>query len=301
MRGRAILPAMAMAMACGFQPRGQASDGGDDGVDAPTAPDDGDGDGVRDTVDNCPEVANPAQHDEDGDATGDACDPCPQLAGGSASGPDADADGDGVGDGCDPRPNLAGDTLVMFEAFATPGPLPASLTVLVGTASRWAVDDDALHYRSFDQLDMVVARPGGAGRLTTDTVFDVVAAGGTSASTAAVMANLTELATPPNALQYFLCGYRDDANGRELWMFDGTRGMQWTFLDSDNRPRAGLGARRVVASVESGGPSCVVTDTTGDEILNSSSAPFTGDAVGLRLFNMQVRIPYLAIYRSPTT
>jgi CSLREA domain-containing protein len=38
---------------------------------------DTDGDGVLDTVDNCPSVANPAQTDTDGDSTGDACDATP--------------------------------------------------------------------------------------------------------------------------------------------------------------------------------------------------------------------------------
>ena len=36
---------------------------------------DSDGDGVPDTSDNCPLVANPSQVDADGDGTGDACDP----------------------------------------------------------------------------------------------------------------------------------------------------------------------------------------------------------------------------------
>jgi len=48
---------------------------------------DSDGDGIIDSLDNCPLVPNAAQTDLDGDGTGDAC--------------DADTDGDGVGDGVD--------------------------------------------------------------------------------------------------------------------------------------------------------------------------------------------------------
>jgi cysteine-rich repeat protein len=48
-------------------------------------PGDGDGDGVPDATDNCPQVANPDQADADGDGAGDAC--------------DLDADGDGLVDG----------------------------------------------------------------------------------------------------------------------------------------------------------------------------------------------------------
>jgi len=60
---------------------------------------DTDGDGVKDTVDNCPSVRNGSaeaaiqgvgnQTDSDGDLIGDACDPCPDD-------PNNDADGDGV-------------------------------------------------------------------------------------------------------------------------------------------------------------------------------------------------------------
>jgi hypothetical protein len=76
---------------------------------------DSDGDGALDTVDNCPQVANPDQADSDGDGIGDACDDqtdpvdgdgdgvpddednCPAIAN-----PDqADQDGDGTGDVCD--------------------------------------------------------------------------------------------------------------------------------------------------------------------------------------------------------
>jgi hypothetical protein len=71
---------------------------------------DADGDGVANTADNCPNVANADQADLDGDGLGDACDPdddgdsiadttdnCPMLANPSQ----ADEDGDGMGDACE--------------------------------------------------------------------------------------------------------------------------------------------------------------------------------------------------------
>lgn len=47
---------------------------------------DTDGDGVPDSIDNCPTVANPDQRDTDGDGIGDACDPTPGSNAGCASG-----------------------------------------------------------------------------------------------------------------------------------------------------------------------------------------------------------------------
>jgi len=71
---------------------------------------DRDGDGVLDTVDNCPTVANKSQLDTDKDKKGDACDTdddndgvldtadkCPTVANASQ----ADADKDGKGDACE--------------------------------------------------------------------------------------------------------------------------------------------------------------------------------------------------------
>ena len=58
---------------------------------------DSDGDGVQDSCDNCPAVANPDQADRDGDGVGDACDNCPAVPNANQ----ADSDHDGVGDACD--------------------------------------------------------------------------------------------------------------------------------------------------------------------------------------------------------
>jgi hypothetical protein len=58
---------------------------------------DDDGDGVTDSLDNCPVVANPIQENSDGDAMGDACDNCVSVANSNS----ADGDGDGVGNACD--------------------------------------------------------------------------------------------------------------------------------------------------------------------------------------------------------
>jgi hypothetical protein len=68
----------------------------------PTPPNDADGDGVPDSIDNCPTVANPNQADTDGDGLGDACDNCPLIANPRQT----DADNDGLGDACDNCPSM---------------------------------------------------------------------------------------------------------------------------------------------------------------------------------------------------
>ena len=62
---------------------------------------DADGDGVVNSLDNCPNTPNPDQADADSDGVGDVCDNCPA----NANHDQADADGDGKGDVCDNCPN----------------------------------------------------------------------------------------------------------------------------------------------------------------------------------------------------
>ena len=60
---------------------------------------DGDGDGIPDSLDNCPTVSNPDQDDSDHDRAGDACDACAQTPLGSPV----------LYDGCAPSQHCACD------------------------------------------------------------------------------------------------------------------------------------------------------------------------------------------------
>lgn len=69
--------------------------------EGPPVPQDSDGDGLTNDVDNCPCESNPGQEDADSDGSGDLCDNCLTIFN-----PDQiDSDGDGVGDACDACPN----------------------------------------------------------------------------------------------------------------------------------------------------------------------------------------------------
>ena len=97
---------------------GTGGTSGDTGGSGDTSAPDEDGDGIADSDDNCPAIANADQADSDTDGLGNVCDPtpngdddadgvddmtdnCPGLAN-----PDqTDTDGDRLGDACDPTPN----------------------------------------------------------------------------------------------------------------------------------------------------------------------------------------------------
>ena len=71
-------------------------------------PDDIDGDGICDFIDNCPHLPNPNQMDMDEDGVGDVCDNCPEV-----SNPDqTDSDGDGIGDACYRDPDYKQDKAI---------------------------------------------------------------------------------------------------------------------------------------------------------------------------------------------
>jgi hypothetical protein len=82
------------------------------------SPGDQDGDGVPDEDDNCPAEPNQDQVDGDGDGVGDACDNCPE----NPNPEQGDIDGDGTGDFCDP--DRDGDGLPNGQDNCPPVPNP---------------------------------------------------------------------------------------------------------------------------------------------------------------------------------
>jgi hypothetical protein len=124
-------------------------------VDASAA--DVDGDGVADTVDNCPTLVNVDQANGDGDGFGDACDACPVTASSSSHDEDRDQagddcdlcpgvadfgldeDGDGVGDLCDPNDKMTmPNRHLRFESFLAIPP------EWMPDATPWSVVGDAI-------------------------------------------------------------------------------------------------------------------------------------------------------------
>lgn len=65
---------------------------------------DGDGDGIKNLVDNCPLKANSSQQDTDEDGVGDVCDNCPKVFNPGQM----DEDKNGTGNVCDPVFKLGG-------------------------------------------------------------------------------------------------------------------------------------------------------------------------------------------------
>jgi hypothetical protein len=105
---------------------------------------DGDSDGVPNTVDNCPNVANADQANLDGDAAGDACDPdddgdgiadtadnCPMLANANQR----DEDRDGTGDACE----VQEDQTITFAELGGKAFGDADFTVVATASSNLPV------------------------------------------------------------------------------------------------------------------------------------------------------------------
>jgi hypothetical protein len=128
---------------------------------------DTDGDGIPDSIDNCPTVPNPDQADFDGDGVGDVCDNCPHVfnpdqmnIGELMNGQEADL----VGDACDPRPSDCCDVQELFLPFYGPDDLSGWSTA---GPNDFSVDDGLLKQR--DNSDLALLWHNGLG-VTSGTI-----------------------------------------------------------------------------------------------------------------------------------
>src|SRR5262245_19575410 len=76
------------------------------------------GDGKSDSGTDAFVCVGGPQHDEDGDGVIDSCDVCPHIADPGQ----ADADGDRVGDACDPEPAIPRQQIAVFDPFTSIDP-----------------------------------------------------------------------------------------------------------------------------------------------------------------------------------
>lgn len=104
---------------------------------------DTDGDGVGDSLDNCPVTPNPNQLDMDGDGIGDACDNCPAIGNPRQE----DGDEDDIGDACD----VAQDT--------TPPTITPTVTGTLGS-NGWYVSDVSVSWLLTDSESEIASSTG---------------------------------------------------------------------------------------------------------------------------------------------
>jgi hypothetical protein len=297
LRGFASISALVFAAGCSFSVPSEPGDGvaGDASmvdarmIDGP--PNDIDGDGVLNTSDNCPGVANVGQYDEDGDQMGDECDPCPQL--GTAA-DHADPDGDKIGNACDPRPSMAGDALAYWNGFhVASAMLPEPFVMIHGEADRWSVSGGQLVFtRNVDDWGMPAIDVGKTAH-SVDTLMEITAEF-TGPSAAGVAVDITA-----NDTDGYDCQARVDLDRREMWRrnpvaFDGWSSLGGTTVTTP------IDSYRVILHRTASETSCTTTRVGQGTIALANSDDSRGNThAGLFARNVDVRFKYIAIYTSP--
>jgi len=285
---------LGLSGACGFSPSGAdpggVDGGGDGGAEVDAGPLDVDDDGVLDSADNCPGLANPAQRDHDGDDVGDVCDPCPQRPVAETGG---DSDGDGVGDACDPRPGEF-DRIGLFEGFYT---MPAGWS-LTGT---WDVVGGQLRHAtaeteaSFALVDRALDPPYQVeASVTVDAISAELDTGSRHAGVAFGVSSALDA--------FYVCSVRDDSDVvaparavlARYGSIDQVAELANTNLTGDLAVGATFRVRGAHGLTEQ---SClgVMGATSGQPVLATAVDP--GKGAGLRTYGLAVRYDYLIVYQ----
>lgn len=248
---------------------------------------DSDADGVLDTLDLCPGVADATQDDEDGDGLGDACDPCPPFVDGD---PIADGDGDGVGDLCDPDPSGPGDRIVRFEGFEHY--VPGSLA-LEGT---WRFEGgQALVTSSVDALaTATLPRPGTS--IGTETVS-------THVTIDAYYGDLTARAIgvvherDPAADGGILCVFGDNPSNLEVFAIADHMTLSAFVLQPTSAP---IGASATFASTRTNDDYRCVTPSLAAPMTATSTFRSATPTVGLYARSADARFDWLLVTTKTT-
>lgn len=260
------------------------------------APPDQDGDGVRDSLDNCIAIGNPQQYNEDGDPHGDACDNCPHVV----NAEQLSGDGDPVGDACDPYPALAGDVIALFDGF-NGNTRAAAWTAAVG-ADSWTVAGGLLHQTTTDREEKILHYSGLAATLvsidvaftpttipdSTDSTDNVRSAGavtgfsssGVAAGRVAIVADQIRSTSPAYVMTNTLGPSADTGSGGWQY-FAGALGAARYLLSTS----AGT-TQQSIDGVEPGG---------GTAAASQGATPVPG-GVGLRTRNVAVDYEFIVVY-----
>jgi hypothetical protein len=261
-----------------------ADAGGADATDAADADADRDHDGLRDTIDNCPDIANAKQADEDADQVGDVCDPCPPLQ------DNEDNDGDGVGDACDPNPATPGDKLVAFVGFTDvlPPAWTTSGTFMLNNGDGVLIAGD-----SASSLLTMASPPAARIEVRAALVVELITASGLNLGSVNLIDRLQ-----PNTDNSVACQLAGLANGtqEQLRLFDANAAM--VIVDAPHAFAPGeateLRLRRNATSY-----ACRVSGLAATEVAGTAAFSPASPRIGLRVRGAGARFRWLMLVTSP--